>query len=1308
MSFTIETASPPLTSGGTIQVYAYEPFSYRFVYPTGDTSNTYTFSNTSVNLLGYLSADTSGVTLTSSNGYVSSSSSDRLILVSSSGATYSNSVFGGSGRFLTSLPTSNLILTANQSFTPIQFFTASNSTVTLDPTTANTQPTLPQNLQFVGTTAGFFLQGLPVTTTANSNYLFIASNSSNQVVSTPVNIQVVPERVQLFGGPAILSLTVGVPIRPVVFTATMPQNTSSNFFYSLPSGPSFPSGLYFTDICGYTITPGSFYPADPSGTLILTGTPTIDTPTAIGYGSNSITTTLKVQATSVYSGVLTASTSITASYTETVVFSQPANNAVLSTVTVGLALPTNNAYMFNAESLFGMYSAISTLYSPDLRSDLSLNAVFGTAYLTGTPTFVGSNTFTATAVSQSGISGSIRFSVVSSNDILTLTPFADTSLNFIIGRPLSNTLPGYYSSNLTLTSSSSANQPMSFLATGFTQGGITSKTTANTISFTGVPTTLIAPTIARVSVSDGISVVEQTVGFAVLDDVFTWPSITAAFEQNSVATPIQLNVTTLSGRVVISYTTTGLPSGITCTRSGLIRGTCLASTGGTFIVTASTGISTQQHTYSYTIAPDALLLTTSSDSYTLTPGLTIPPIVLTATSHSGLPITNLTLVQPSYGFTLTNGNVLTGTLYSGYPPYNLYSNSPITINALIGTSNCPASFTLTSTKVVNTVQVLTRGNTLFGYYTDPSGALFTNPIIGPVATGTTRISPYYTDTSANTGGIQVNEDGNVIAPMSGLSAIGSTVFGSTFYGPSSNPITTNTFITATGNVTVDHTSYPATMYRSAFSVAYSGSGSTWYALGTGYTALTPSENSFSHVYLLKSDDNGQTWTPGYTTTSGNYSRNWALAVKAGYESTNTFLWGPGGDFFYPTLDVNQAISGSVVLKRSPTGDIYMAGGGTLAGIGTTAIRFTSMTEAAADPNDQATIVPVWEPVNLFQDSYLSAGETRDFALEGSIWVAAGSSTYGLYSSATWLPPIQPYFPLVSTLQWSADQGATWSRATANDFGVIGIAVTYGARRWLALGQDLQVVNNAYVPTLPRLKVSINGKSWTNVTFPSTPALRTTSTISFINSQWIVNVDGATIYVNSSSLPPNGWTAVVIPGGGISRFSSTFSAINPYAGNSTLIPPTRDLSIQLLTPSSYSFTIMQFTYMTSTTLTLNRSPALFFLDVATLPLGISFDPVTGVFSGMALAIGKYTIRVTAKSTGSSYNYFDFTFNVFSPYPTKRQDMASAYTAYVRQEAIIAGAQFSRDSNALPSENTTVGAAMGPMPPEVESAPQPCCK
>jgi len=136
--------------------------------------------------------------------------------------------------------------------------------------------------------------------------------------------------------------------------------------------------------------------------------------------------------------------------------------------------------------------------------------------------------------------------------------------------------------------------------------------------------------------------------------------------------------------------------------------------------------------------------------------------------------------------------------------------------------------------------------------------------------------------------------------------------------------------------------------------------------------------------------------------------------------------------------------------------------------------------------------------------------------------------------------------------------------------------------------------------------------------------------------------------------------------------------------------------------------MQYTFMTPITLAINRSPAYFFITNDGIPNGIKFDAKSATFSGMPLTAGSYVVRVAAKSTAAVYNYFEFTFRVYSPYPQKRQDTASAFTSYLRQEAIIGGAQFSRDSNAFPSENTTVGAAMGPFPPEVNTPPIPCCK
>jgi hypothetical protein len=316
-----------------------------------------------VNLYGYLTSTTImfgghdappvGVTFASPTGYntISSAAGETLVLVGSNGPVYSNTVFAGKGRFTdpsgNALP-SSVVVYANEPYAGITFKTVAS----LNPATAFVQPPLPAQLQFVGVDSNTFrLQGLPAASGANTSYLFVASNSNSQVVSSTFNLQIKPERVQLFGGPVVRTLTVGTPISPVTFTATQPL-TASNLMYSLPSGYTFPSGLGFTDISGNPVS-YTFSPTDPSGTLILTGTPTIDSPILLANGSNSLRSTLGVQATSVFSGVLSNSTTLTFSYSPTVIFTQPTNNAYLPTLTVGLPVPTSNAYLFNAETVFG-------------------------------------------------------------------------------------------------------------------------------------------------------------------------------------------------------------------------------------------------------------------------------------------------------------------------------------------------------------------------------------------------------------------------------------------------------------------------------------------------------------------------------------------------------------------------------------------------------------------------------------------------------------------------------------------------------------------------------------------------------------------------------------------------------------------------------------------------------------------------------------------------------------------------------------------------------------------------------------------
>lgn len=1274
MSFTTETASPPFALNGTIQLYAYEPFSYRFVYPSGHTAAAAPFSNTSVGLLAYLTADASGVTFAGTPG-TSYSTAQTLTLVDSAGSTYSNAASVSPGRFTTNFTGSNLVFYANEPMPSIQLYSVAN----LNSATAYTQPTLPSALRFTAITSNRFdLSGLPAATSAATTYQFVASNSSSQVVSIKLNIQTFPERVQLLGGPLETYLSVGEPFPAATFTATEPL-TASNLYYSLPG---LPSGLSFTDVNGNVQSGYTFYPADALNTLKIVGTPTIDTPSSLARSgsTNTISNALSAHATSVFAGAISASTPLIFHYNRTVVFTQPTNNAYLTTLIDGLAVPTTDSYRFNAQSVFGTggNKTISRIYSGDLRSDLSFSTVdgAGNAYLIGTPTYAGSDMYSAIAVDSSGNAGAITFGVSTVEDVVTLSPFVDTCLNFVIGRPVSNVLPGYYSSNLTLTATSSARLPLSFYAPAFEQSGITVTTTSSTVTLSGIPTTLTPLTTASVIASDTLQSATQTVGFAVIDDVFTWNSPTFAFEQNRVVSPVQLAVTTLSGRTISSFTALGLPSGVMCTRNGLIQGTCRGLRNGTFTVTASTGISTHTQTYSYTIALDNILLVTDADSYTLVPGDTIPTIPLVALAYSGNAVSSLAVLQPSYGITLSSPTSIGGTLYSGDSPQFLYPSVPIVFTGQVGPATFSNTYTLESSRYIVNGMAVAGSNAVTKLYTLTTGSVLTNAGIGPTITGSAQVSKYFDIPTANISDLQLNSSNALVASLSCIGSNGSTVFGDVVFGDATSTLN-SVPLTITYNG-----SNRWYLYRSAFSVAYSGTGNTWYALGLGYNQNrdTPFA-SFSHVYLLQSDNNGQSWTPGYSSTT---TTNWALAVQSRYSSTNMIhTW---TDFFVGTKDFAGNHTGAVVLRRNAATGYYMAGGGPVGGH--TMLRITSMTTAAGT-GDQAITVPT---KNVPSGDF--ASETRDFSLDSSPWIAAGSSMYSLYFSASWSTA-------ASTLRWSSDQGITWQSATG-DFNYLGLELAYGGNRWLAIGQDI-IADVA----VTGVKTSVSGKSWTPVPLPTGVTLTPNSTIAFTNSQWIINIDGSNFLTAVPTLI-GGFTQITSPVGEVSHVSPVFQLMNPLASNSVLYTSHRDLSIQLSTSTVFSYAIMQYTTLTPIVLTAVTPPVFFFVDATTIPRGIQFDSLTGTFSGLPVLLGSTSVRIYATAGGVGYNYFDFSFNVYSPYPMKRQDMASAYTAYVRQEAVIAGAQFSRDSIALPSENTTVGAAMGPAPPETTSAPVPCCK
>jgi hypothetical protein len=119
----------------------------------------------------------------------------------------------------------------------------------------------------------------------------------------------------------------------------------------------------------------------------------------------------------------------------------------------------------------------------------------------------------------------------------------------------------------------------------------------------------------------------------------------------------------------------------------------------------------------------------------------------------------------------------------------------------------------------------------------------------------------------------------------------------------------------------------------------------------------------------------------------------------------------------------------------------------------------------------------------------------------------------------------------------------------------------------------------------------------------------------------------------------------------------------------------------------------------------------FVDTATLPRGITFDPLTNTFSGTPVLTGNTTTVVRVKNAAGGLTTFSLYFSVQIPnVENKRQTSAAAFTSLVRQVVEIDGAQYGRDTVAFPSQAVGVGALMSPAPPDVitSTIPQNCAK
>lgn len=1282
------TLNPPPLSN-IIQVFRYEGFNFRIPNPSpgtltlqpvtdnvgisssyftknGNTDISFSVSDLSNNLIG-------------GTGYFSVTVTDPSTTLVSR-----NTVNIGTGRFLDgsgqSLSNNSYTFFKNETITPITLVAPS---FTLKTPTTNF--TLPTGLGFASNASNIFqIVGTPTTAFANRNYLIIGvENNGSKVITTNINIVVSNERLQvnLSGSPIIGGMEIGTPITPRVITS-IPPITGGTVRYTFPV---LPDGILVKDSSGNTqpsnIT--TFEPTDSSYTMVIEGTPTLAAAQSFrnaGAGSNGLV--YAIQATRIDPPQLSNTVALTFQFAETVLF----DPVTINPIYVGVPVDSS-ANFFRAQTYFSSNVGISNIFSPDLRSDLSLVYVSGSARadLSGNnPTLpTGTANYIIRAINSNGVTQDLSVPITVSNDIVTFqppTPAFDICYSFILSRPASSAKTGYYPSNIQFKATSASGLPVALSGSQLVGTGLSLNSSGSIVGIPSRVTPLTTLTVVANAIGSPATA-STNVQFSILDDVFTFSDVCSnslSFIQNVRISDLVFPVSTLSDRNVIGYSQTGFPSGLSINSAGVVSGTPLTAspTAGNVTVTATTGYASGSRDFSYTLIPDAMIFTVPQTVYSYQAGDPVGFIDINAVTYSGTSVTNYDLSMiPTYGLSLNSTTgILSGTWSDSIPPNQLIpAMCNFSVNAQAGslTGILPGQF-IANPIVSNAMLFVVNGSNAASSGDGKSWVYHTSAI--DISSFT--FVPFLTGESVSTpiSDLQLKNNDvttNVILAPSDVS--GSLVYRSTNLGGLSGvPFSSNLFIS---------------------SVAHKPGTSTWWGAGRS--------SSLTKATIVTSLDDGLTWDNSTVTAIEDGARQ--LLTRDSNGGIGGFL-----NTYKPYLQ------NGVSLQYSSYANVLMAGG-----IGTYA-----MMRSANDGSN-------WSQVTGgFQQ------ECAAYSLDvSSMWIATGSGGY--QSIAFAFGSGGGFTGATSTIKYSTDQGSNWSNATG-DFNMFGYEVVYANNTWIATG-----VSASGGPTYsPELRFSTDGSNWTKIDLSTSPVFNPSYTfpiiaplalgsLAFDGTFWnvFVNADayGATpnpafnvgIYRHdiATSLS-NGWVFTPIyqsftGSGNQPKVDSylRFLSFKPPRYLYTGQPPIQIQMTFQITQGGPTFTsptitsYIQYQYIQITPIQISAigsGQIYFFVETADLPPGLSFNQRTGVISGAPARIGQDSVTIYAKdNTGVSTLVIGFT--TIIPRIVRKQGGAAAYTSLLRQYTEVLGAQSARDNRALPSQESGLGEFMSPVPTAVVTKP-----
>ena len=1285
-------------ANNNIQVFAYEGFDYVISNPNPSATLQTVSNSTGLNPQSLFFTkdgnDSYRFAVSDLQNNLTAGTTEQFVLTTTGpSAVSSNTVSISPGRFLdgSGVTLSNRSFTFFKSEAIPQIRLVAPSFTVKQPISI---PTLPPGVTFVRIDSNIFdISGVPLVTVPNSNYQIIGvQDGGSKVVTTRINIVISNERVRLnLDGTSTVNMTVGTPITPRILTAIPPLGTSVLRY----TFPTFPDGIVVTDNVG-TVRTSPFLPTDPSYTMVVTGTPTL----AAAYSFRNANATASgfpytIQASRTAPVPLVENTqSLQFAFGETVLF----DVSTIPTLYTGVPLVPGQNF-FRAQTYFTSNVAISNIVSPDLRSDLSLVFVPGTgrADLSGTPLTAGSGSFTIRAVNSNGFTRDYVTPINVSNDTVSFSrPLGvDLCYSFILSRPVDQVKEGYYTSNIQFVATAGSGRPVVLSAPAL--GGTGLSLDSNGV-IVGIPSTVTPLTDLNVvaTVLGSPATATKTVKFSILDDVFTFanvPAVNLEFVQNVPVIPFQFPVTTLSGRNVIDFTQSGLPSGLFINPAGILSGTPISSTplSGNATITTTTGFASGPRDFSYNVTPDSVLVSSPISKLDMTPGGLIGPLQIQGSSFSGATVSNYQLsnLTPTFGITINPvTGVLNGTLGTGIPPdpeFPASSNFTIRANSGVIAGQLGVTFTTINPYVRRSYVSLQRVALQDG------GGFESN-----------QTSIYYSDNYSN----WYPTDFSATAPI--------TDFYFKYASPDANEINYLQFQSTPGilRYTVGPEFSKLDSDNSLRAFTTDGSG-TWWAVANPSFVYVDQEESNAYDYfsgdIQKSIDNGTSWT--------------SIANIPGFGDAGTIAFFPrsaGGYAQSNTSDPYRTMGISFKYK-----DGVMLLGGITKPVGNEFALNVINTSGLMRSIDDGT---TWTSPTSFAEV---AGFNVD---NSSIWLAYGSSLYR--TDIEYGPP--PTTDAI-TLKYSTDQGSTWADSLSSSV-FFTYDITYGNGTWISTGLS---IDTGFTRDI---RFSTNGSNWstidlsTNALFPQTysnprPPIGI-GPVMFNGDSWNVFVsrplDVNDFYSDirtelyrhdvSSSLASN-WTSIDLSGSfpdlPYYEFTSSLNSrvFVGYGPNnlikSTGLTPIPSLQFSntagptILQPLNRSF--LQYQYVPIAPIQLSGSGSgtvYFFITADELPPGLRFNPITRQITGTPAQAGQVTTTVYAQdSVGVSTIVLSF--NTIIPRIIRKQEGAGAYTSLLRQYTDVLGAQNARDNRVLPNQERGLGEFMSPEAPDVITQSNGCC-